>query len=107
MEIVANINLRDRLIKVHKIRRRRLAAQYLKERVAKIANSDISAVTIDPALNRILETKVSKRMEAFKVSIEKGDTGIKIKPFVEQKKTEHADSNATNSKKVKESKDKQ
>jgi hypothetical protein len=107
MEIVANINLRNRLIKVHKIRRRRLAAQYLKERVAKIANTDISAITIEPALNRILETKVSKRMKALKVSIDKDDKGVKIKPFVEQKKAEPTSATDAKVKKDKESKPKQ
>lgn len=81
---VLNINLKKRLIKIHKPRRRSIAIEYIRARAAKLLNADPSLVRVEPELNRRAQL-AARRMEDIKIEVEKEGEFIKAKLFKEKK----------------------
>lgn len=75
------ISLRKRLVKLHKKRRMLKAPDYLRERVAKLANVDPRTVKIHQGINHILMAKVSKNMQDFEAQIRKEATYVEVRPI--------------------------
>lgn len=89
------LNLRKRLLKIHMNHRRKNAAKYAKQAIAKFAKADIEKIRFDSALNRHLVAKVALRPVKFKVSVEKLDNVVNVrlvgeKPAAAAKKAEAA-----------------
>jgi len=87
------LNLRKRLLKLHMPHRRKNAARYAKEAIARFAKADIEKIRFDSVLNRHLVAKVSRRPVSFKVSVEKLDDVVNVrlvgeKPAAVPKKAE-------------------
>ncbi len=75
------ISLRKRLIRLHKKRRMLKAPDYLRERVAKLANVDVQTVRIHQGINHILMSKVSKNMQDFEAEIRREATYVEVRPI--------------------------
>jgi ribosomal protein L12E/L44/L45/RPP1/RPP2 len=73
------LNLRKRLLKVHMPHRRKNAAKYAKEAIAKFAKADIEKIRFDSVLNRHLVLNVSRRPVKFKVTVEKLDNVVNVR----------------------------
>ncbi|MFP3278824.1 MAG: hypothetical protein RXP92_00725 [Candidatus Micrarchaeota archaeon] len=82
--VVLNINLKKRLSKVHKPRRRSIAISHVRERAAKLLHAEPYNVIIDPELNRRVQL-AARRMEAVKIEVEKEGGLIRAKFFNEEK----------------------
>jgi len=108
---VLNIDLKKRLSKVHKPRRRVIAISYVRERAAKLLHTEPYNVIIDSELNRRVQL-AARRMEAVKIEVEKEGELVRAKFFNEEKaneakskeavkevKNNSNDSNSTNQKK--------
>jgi hypothetical protein len=63
--VVLSIDLKKKLSKVHKPRRRSIAISYVRERAAKLLHADPYNVIIDPELSRRLQL-AARRMETVK-----------------------------------------
>lgn len=74
------ISLRKRLIKLHKLRRLKKAPDYLRERVAKLANVSPDMVRIHQGINDQLMIKVGRRMEDIEAIIRKEATYVEVRP---------------------------
>ena len=94
---VLNIDLKKRLSKVHKPRRRVIAISYVRERAAKLLHTEPYNVIIDSELNRRVQL-AARRMEAVKIEVEKEGELVRAKFFNEEK------ANEAKAKKVKEAK---
>jgi len=81
---VLNINLKKRLSKVHKPRRRSIAISYVRERAAKLLHAEPYNVIIDPELNRRVQL-AARRMEDVKIEVEKEGGFVRAKFFNEGK----------------------
>ena len=81
---VLNMDLKKRLSKVHKPRRRSIAISYVRERAAKLLHTDPYNVIIDPELSRRLQL-AARRMETVKIEVEKDGELIRAKFFNEEK----------------------
>jgi len=81
---VLNINLKKRLSKVHKPRRRSIAISYVRERAAKLLHAEPYNVIIDPELSSRIQL-AARRMEAVKIEVEKEGELAKAKLFKEEK----------------------
>ncbi len=73
------LNLRKRLLKVHMPHRRKNAARYAREAIARFAKADIDKIRFDSALNRHLVANVARRPVKFKVSVEKLDNVVNVR----------------------------
>ena len=82
------INLRKKLIKIHKSRRRNRAVKRLKEEVARKTKVNIEKVSISKRLNRHIILTMSKNLKPVKVSIDKSGDSAKISLPGEDKKVE-------------------
>ncbi len=74
------ISLRKRLIRLHKNRRLRKAPDYLRERVAKLANVSVDSVKIHKDINNLLLVKVGRGMQDFDAEIRKEATYVEVRP---------------------------
>jgi len=81
---VLNMDLKKRLSKVHKPRRRSIAISYVRERAAKLLHTDPYNVIIDPELSRRLQL-AARRMETVKIEVEKEGELVRAKFFNEEK----------------------
>jgi ribosomal protein L31E len=81
---VLNMDLKKRLSKVHKPRRRSIAISYVRERAAKLLHTDPYNVIIDPELSRRLQL-AARRMETVKIEVEKDGELVRAKFFNEEK----------------------
>ena len=81
---VLNIDLKKRLSKVHKPRRRVIAISYVRERAAKLLHTEPYSVIIDPELSRRVQL-AARRMESVKIAVEKEGELIRAKFFKEEK----------------------
>ena len=86
---VLNINLKKRLSKVHKPRRRSIAISYVRERAAKLLHAEPYNVIIDPELNRRVQL-AARRMDSVKIEVEKEGEFVRAKFFNEAKSKEAA-----------------
>jgi len=84
---ILNIDLKKRLSKVHKPRRRSVAIGYVRERAAKLLHAEPYNVIIDPELSRRVQL-AARRMEAVKIEVEKDGELIRAKFFNEEKANE-------------------
>ncbi len=81
---VLNLNLKKRLAKIHKPRRREVAIAYIRERVAKLLNGEPYNVVIDTELNRRAQL-AARRMEHIKIEATKEGDIIRARWFRETK----------------------
>jgi len=81
---VLSINLKKRLSKVHKPRRRSIAISYVRERAAKLLHAEPYNVIIDPELNKRVQL-AARRMDSVKIEVEKEGELIRAKFFNEEK----------------------
>ncbi len=79
------LNLRKRLLKIHMNHRRKNAAKYAREAIAKFAKADIDKIRFDSVLNRHLVANVARRPVKFKVSVEKLDSVVNVRLVAEKK----------------------
>ncbi len=92
------ISLRKRLIKLHKLRRLKKAPDYLRERVAKLANVSPDMVRIHQGINDLLMIKVGRRMEDIEAIIRKEATYVEVRPVaIAEKKTAEKEKKADSS----------
>ncbi len=92
------ISLRKRLIKLHKLRRLKKAPDYLRERVAKLANVSPDMVRIHQGINDLLMIKVGRRMEDIEAIIRKEATYVEVRPVaMAEKKTAEKEKKADSS----------
>ena len=84
------INLRKKLIRIHKSRRRNRAIKRLREEVSRKTKVELSKVSISKGLNRHVILSLSKNLKPLKVSIEKSGDSAKVSLPGEEKKVEKA-----------------
>jgi len=82
-DIITNIGFRKVLVGIHKTRRRSVAVNYFRDRVAKIANADPSEVVIDQGLNRELMLNAVGDKAKIRVVISPGAGVVNVKKLVE------------------------
>ena len=98
------INLRKKLIRTHKSRRRNRAVKRLREEIARKTKVDIKKIKISKGLNRHIILTMSKNLKPVKVSIDKSGDSAKVSLPGEEKKIEkpvaHAKESGTKGKAV-------
>jgi len=81
---VLSIDLKKKLSKVHKPRRRSIAISYVRERAAKLLHAEPYNVIIDPELSRRVQL-AARRMESVKIDVEKEGELVRAKFLNEEK----------------------
>lgn len=75
------LNVKKNLIKLHLARRRARVIGLLKEAAARFTKTDIEEIKIHKDLNEYLE-KNTGRWTRLKVSVEKSEGKVELKPYV-------------------------